>query len=107
VPLPRQFFLLSRQFLPLSREFDKRRLGVPVFRLGSHPVAFSGSIEALLCVVPHAARPDFLQSPSSVESIDENPRVQRTRGDKLFSASTSVVRDLARALRSLGAQIVR
>jgi hypothetical protein len=54
-PIPLKVFLLSRQFVPLSREFDKRRLGVPIFRLGSHPVAFSGSSEALLCAVPHAA----------------------------------------------------
>jgi hypothetical protein len=59
-PMPLQLFLLSRQLLPLSCEFDKRRPGVLIFRLGRHPLAFPGAIEALLCAVPHAASSDFL-----------------------------------------------
>jgi hypothetical protein len=52
-PRPLPLFLLSRQLLPLSCEFDKSRPGVLIFRLGSHPVAFPGAIEALLRAVPH------------------------------------------------------
>ena len=63
--MPLQVFLLSRQLLPLSGEFDKRRPGVLIFRLGRHPVAFPGAIEALLRAVPHAASSDFLPLPLS------------------------------------------
>src|ERR1700730_14566847 len=54
--------LLAGSFLPLPGAFDKRRPGIVVFCLRSHPFAFPSSVEALLNAVGHAAALRFSQA---------------------------------------------
>jgi hypothetical protein len=62
-----QLFLLPRELIPLSSTFHKGSLGIAVFRLQSHPIAFHRPVETLLGTVAHAAVLRF--SKASIISI--------------------------------------
>src|SRR5436190_121552 len=100
-------FLLPRKLKPLSSTFRKGSLGITVFRLQSHPVAFHRPVETLFGTVAHAAvrrfsnasiistRSDISQSrsvtPAAIAGVSQQYRRSVCRADGIEGALARLV----------------